>query len=533
MPNAQGLLDRRALSAVFQDPQTLLAFERLMKQALVDTPEQLGASLTAPNFAAQFGGVGDGVTNNDDAFAAAEASTFAEIYLPEGSYFCSTRTQAQFNKHYTGPGKIVIAAATMPGRFTYIATPRPSAGTGATLFFASNTDAVEPEWHITGPGTRKSLTGKYFEAAFMPHPVWHDVYDGASGKLSSLAAPAAIGDGAITLASADGMQVGGVYGLAASMDAAITDTITVDGIAGPVVTFHPALTTGYAAGAVLMDGHRTFAGAYYSKTTNYAAGDCYGSIRRVIQAYQPKAGQTHFFETATVSPSGHAVQFLAGTSGTYATGFEGQYDDGGEDVAVIAEVHSFDRHNDAGARSVVWLGTLFKSEGTKPADAAHVILGAWRVGLDTVKADLSSWLAPGDGYNAAISTALGHRWIMNSTANNAGRGGSATWGTLFGNTPGDMFIESGTDINGDFIALRFNGAAGVRDARLRLRTQSVTTNVDFFSAANIQAGAALVTNAANPQVIWGAGSGIWIEKDPVGGGLRGTKNAGTSFTVLF
>lgn len=530
MANVEGLLDRRALSAVFTDPKTLLAFEKLMKTALVTTPGEIGASLTAPNFVGQFGGVGDGTTNNDDAFAAAEASSYAEIYLPDGQYVASTRPQAQFNKHYVGPGKIILPTATMPGRFTYIATPRPAAGTGATAFFASNTDAVEPEWHILGPNTRKSLTNKYFEAAFMPHPVWHDVYDGASGKLSGLANPAAAGAGSIVLTSADGLQVGGTYGLAPSMDATITDTIIVDSIVGATVNFHPVLTNAYSAGAVVLDGHRTWAGAYYSKTTNYAAGDCYGSIRRVIQSYQPKAGQTHFFETATVSPTGSAVQFTAGSSGTYATGTEGQFDDGGEDVAVIADVQTFNRTNDAGARSVVWMGTYYKSESTKPADVAHAIAGKWRVGIDFVRADLSTFLAAGDGYNCAINMAMGQRMILNSTASTGGRGGSATWGTFFGNTPGDMFFGSATDVNGDYFEMRFNGAAGVRDGRFRVRPQSVTTNVNFFGAQNVQAGGALVTNAATPQVVFGAGSGVWLEWN--GANLRATKDAGATFTNI-
>jgi hypothetical protein len=75
-------------------------------------------------------------------------------------------------------------------------------------------------------------------------------------------------------------------------------------------------------------------------------------------------------------------------TGTYATGWESQYNDQGGDVSVIAQVDSFVRENDrADAGGRTWIGTLMKVEG-RPADAAHVVAGRWRRGLDTTNAVL-------------------------------------------------------------------------------------------------------------------------------------------------
>lgn len=51
----------------------------------------------------QFGAVGDGVTNNDSAFAQTEAHSSPMIYLPEGEYLT---TLTNLNKVYVGPGVI-------------------------------------------------------------------------------------------------------------------------------------------------------------------------------------------------------------------------------------------------------------------------------------------------------------------------------------------------------------------------------------------------------------------------------------------
>lgn len=90
-------------------------------QALVaDSAEALGmkwanvSSSTgiqnAANFVTVFSGNGDGATNNNAAFAAAEASVYARIYLPEGTFLISGATAItsvpELKKMYVGPGRI-------------------------------------------------------------------------------------------------------------------------------------------------------------------------------------------------------------------------------------------------------------------------------------------------------------------------------------------------------------------------------------------------------------------------------------------
>ena len=73
------------------------------------------------------------------------------------------------------------------------------------------------------------------------------------------------------------------------------------------------------------------------------------------------------------------------------TFWESIYSDQGNDVAVIAQVDSFIRDDDTGARGVVWMGTYFQSTGATPADCAHAVAGKWRIGLETTRAALPDY----------------------------------------------------------------------------------------------------------------------------------------------
>lgn len=63
-----------------------------------------GASTTFSSIT-DFGGVGNNITNNASAFAAAESSSYSRIYLPEGTFFLDGQ-QFTLTKHYYGPGRI-------------------------------------------------------------------------------------------------------------------------------------------------------------------------------------------------------------------------------------------------------------------------------------------------------------------------------------------------------------------------------------------------------------------------------------------
>jgi len=390
-----------------------------------------------------YGAVGDGTTNNDAAFAAAEASSFSEIYVPTGIFKANTRAQNQFNKGYYGPGLILLGDGTaMPGKFSYLATaPTQWPVQGTTGFFRTDSNLAQGEWHVIGPGTRKSATARYFEEAFQVRSAWLDIYDGSSGFDTEAAYP------------------------------------------------------------------RTHSTQDYIRVRSFANGDNYGSVVRLEQRNVPAVGQTHIFGGGTVGAYGGDMNFI-GSSGSMGTGWEMSYHDQGNDVGVFGQIDSYVRDNAAGARSAVWIGLYQKSEGAKPADACLVISGRWRVGVDTVKADLSSNVAVGDNLHAAINTALGQRWIMNSQADLAYRGGSPTWGTFYGNKPGDMYIESGND-GSDFIAMRFNRASP-NDGRLRLRQNALQCNVQVSFAKGMSLGESL-SIGSTAQIVWGPASGNYLE----------------------
>lgn len=433
-----------------------------MRRMVVDvaaTLDALGASGSAAASGVDdvvsildYGGVGDGTTNNDAAFAAAEASTEKAIYIP-GGVFITNRAHATFTKGYWGPGVVMTSEGrALPGTNTYLAAaPTAAPGTGVSGFFAGDHGLNRGEWKVVGVGARtQGASTIYFDRRFQGRSCWMYTYDGSSGFQTQSAVP------------------------------------------------------------------RTNTPYDYIHVRNFGAhGDVYGSVVRMEQKFAPSAAQTHFFATTTVGQYGGDVNFDSIASGAYATGWESMYLDNGADVAVIAQVDSFDRTNDTGAKSVVWLGTMMKSEGSKPADCAHAVAGPWRIGLDTVRATFSG-LGAGALADVAINTAKGQRWVMNSSTSNSGRGGdpTGTFPPFFGNVAGDMFIESGND-GTDYINIRYNRTAP-NDARLRLRPSSLQCNKQINTAEAFNAGTDLSLGGQTGGIaiiVFGAGSGNQIDWD--------------------
>lgn len=490
----------------------------------------------------EFGGIPDGVpgnptagTDNIAAFTAAVADPSSRIWLTDG-FFRTSQLTGSLYKYFDGPGRIYdsTSAEVLPGRFTYLLTPPsqyPTQGVGG--WFAGDTSYIEPEWFVIGGACRHSISERYFEATTIPHNRWFTSLGGSSGCVAHVASGATIGALTTVLNSVDGLASGDVIGFSALFGGGITDQVTLSNVNSGTntITFAPALAHAYATGDIVLLALRTNNPFTYTFGRNSAAGDFYGDVQRLQQLYEPLAGQTHFFETSTVGQYGGDIYFFF--DGTYATGWESIYSDQGNDVAVIAQVDSFIRDNDTGARAVVWIGTYFQSTGAVPSDCAHAVAGKWRIGLDTTRADLSNFLAPADNYNAAINTKMGDTWIMNSTVSTAGRGGDPVYGAFFGNVPGDMFLRSGTDGTSDYFEMVFN-RAGPNDGRLRVRPTQVTTNKSLLAALSVEAGQELVTNGDSttgfPTVVFGAGDGVWIEWNGVN--LRGTINNGGAYTNI-
>jgi len=509
---------------------------------------------------ADFGTInGNDVADNVAAFAAAEASTFARIYLPEGRYYTTTSLTA-LKKAYYGPGSIRLAdGSVLPGKFTTITAPlTPYTTTGITGIFKGDNSKVEPAYFRIEPGLRIGHTERYFEPGYTPNWTWFAPCGGWSGRSGRLQDPAASGANSVKI-------LGGVTGFIPGQSIKIYDfatptlfdilTIAPGGVntSTRIVTFTTPLTRAYAANSFVSHGERTWHGNDYIDVRSTGGGDNYGHIVRLRQSYVPLDSQLHFFDTATCGQYGGDVVFT--TPGTYATGWESQYLDQGNDVAVIAQVDSFVRTVDTGARSCVWLGTYFKSEGTKPCDAAHVVSGGWRVGLDFVRADFSS------NGQAAIQLKTAQRIYLNGTVSAAGRGGdpSDIYTAFYGNVLGDSWIEHNTDVTGAYADIQ----VGVSH-RLRMRatgqcTWSGTLNLSNgmnVNDGNVSVNKELTLGGKLTLTATGGTSGIaltgsltatdhvtlggklflntaqtaWIELNS--GVVRVTKNSGSSYATL-
>jgi len=467
-----------------------------------------------------------GVTigGNDAAFTAAEADPATlHIYIPEGT-LKTTLTADQLTKGYVGDGSIIAGngdGAFRPANFSYMKVKPTTWGVqGIDGWFRGDQRFSDGgEWKIIGPGVRLDLTARYFESNTIPHHHWLDVFSGHSGLSSRLQNAVTIGQVSATLwADAAKFPIGTKFQFGDGQDAPTGTVYTIDQApAGAVIHFTPAIDTAKPVGTPVIVGKRTWAGVRYIKVTANAdaGGDVYGDLVRANQGYTAWAGQKHWENTGTVGQYGGDINFQANSSGSYATGWESQYIDNGNDVAVIGQVDSYIRTNDAGARGVMWLGMLKQSGGTKPADAAYVLTGPWRAGLDTVRADLTTFSTTGDLVNAAINTAQGQNWVMNSKALPGSRGSDPNgyYPLLWGSTPGDMFIGSGQDTSGDFIAIWYNRAAP-NNGRLRLRPGILQCNVPIACGADINAGTNIslggAAGAGDCLVAFGPGTGNYI-----------------------
>jgi hypothetical protein len=248
-------------------------------------------------------------------------------------------------------------------------------------------------------------------------------------------------------------------------------------------------------------------------------------------------------------------------TGTYATGWENQYNDNGSDVAVIAQVDSFVRENDrADGGGRAWLGTRFVAS-TRPSDAAHVVAGRWRRGLDTVTAAMvdGSYLldptltssvginvkwpsgarvghpiqivsgvqvynglitavngslisvSPAVGFafpansrvdfltgGAAIAMTLGQGINWNATADPNGRSGDPL--QVWGPQYGNKTGNIWTETGNEGGSDFWQTLVG--DARIRLRPTSFNVSVIIQSATAIVAGEDLVTNGSSINGSW-------------------------------
>jgi len=433
--------------------------------------------------------------DNQPTFTTTEASPYARIYLPEGTFYTTTGL-TDLKKAYYGPGKIRLTdGSVLPGKFTTItAALTPYTTTGITGFFRGDLSKVEPAYFRIEPGLRIGHSERYFEPGYIPKVTWFTPCGGWSGRSGRLQDPAAMNATAIKiLGGVSGFVPGQTLKIYDFATPTLFDTITISpgGVdaSTQIVSFTPPLSRAYAANSFVTHGNRTWHGNDYVHVRNSGGGDAYGHIVRLQQNYVPLDSQLHFFDTATVGQYGGDVVFT--TPGTYATGWESQYIDQGNDVAVIGQVDSFVRSVDTGARSCVWVGTYLKSEGTAPCDAAHVVVGGWRIGLDFVRGDFSS------NGQAAIQLKTAQRIYLNGSVTNAGRGGdpAGIYTPFFGNILGDTWIEHNTDVTGAYADIQVGATH-----RLRMRATGQCTwtgNLNLSNGLNVNAGNASFAGEVN------------------------------------
>jgi hypothetical protein len=99
---------------------------------------------------------------------------------------------------------------------------------------------------------------------------------------------------------------------------------------------------------------------------------------------------------------------LAGKNYNYLQISEAAIGDQGFDTAAIADVRTLNRTNATGALGCVWLGSFLNSAGSQPIDAAYVLKGKAKTGIDFTTANF------GTG-QAAINLANNQRIYWGST----------------------------------------------------------------------------------------------------------------------
>jgi hypothetical protein len=376
----------------------------------VDIPVGGGGGSMEPRQLSDYGAVDGGGVNttaNNAAITAAEAASDSAVYLKDGVYAKSAATPfgSNLTKAYRGRGIWLEGTTALPAAFSYMATKPSTWGTqGLTGWFRGDQRfTTGGAYKIIGPAVKTwDLATRYFESNTIPDHAWFDAEGGNSGVQAYMtAAGAASGATRITLrGAADASWVGKTVAFANTADGTQLETRTVTAVntGGNNIDVTPALTNAYVwnpAGGLtpcIFFGKRSWSGWEYRKIKAgpLGGGDVYGAIWRTTNNYVPKATEYHTFMTATTGQIG-GDQYC-GADGVYMTGWESlQSDTPGSsyDVAAIGFVHSQVRNKDLSLKGGrMWFGTLFKQEGSRPTDVAHVVIGYHRNGMDTVKASL-------------------------------------------------------------------------------------------------------------------------------------------------
>lgn len=359
---------------------------------------------------ADWGAVGDNVTNNAAAFAAAEASTYRRIYVPEGTFYLNA-AQTTLTKHYFGPGNIRDNTSSWaPGRFTSMTT-RPTSGTGSDVnfFYSGDTSRVEAEYFLLGGfgnNLRKGLSEQYFDSVTTPHFQTFQNFSGWSGTDARLAAGISAGATSITVNDATGISIGNTVRLV-NIDNGFEEQRSVTNKVGNVLTLSSGTGSAHPAGSFVGTGQRTMNPLYHQYFIHRGGGDSYAIVARGVGAYSALAGQDHIFFTATTGLFGGDLS--ANAPHQFLTGIEIDHKDLSNQCGAVGVILNFQRTNAATTRGEFWHGLLVKSEGGTPMDSGVCLIGALRTGVDLANAASNF-----EAWRAAVSMKRGDGIVFNS-----------------------------------------------------------------------------------------------------------------------
>lgn len=468
-----------------------------------------GGGTIMPVFTTDFGGVGDGTTNNDAAFTAAEGTADQYIWLPAG-YYKTTKTKLQLTKRYMGPGTIWRGtgnAGAYPNFARYSTEVHPTVDQLTPYGLAEALEFSSTEYKIIDAGMRKNfdrylISGggvgfpPYFWAPASPHFARFENNGGWSG-LSGLTTTAitagsttsvSIGGGIGGGPGGAGWQVGDVIGFTNIMDGVVTETRTLTGAGAGAVSWAGALSNSYPIGTTLTHGYRTM-NAYNMVVVNHAGGgDCGGFMVRMFVNYVALDSQTQFQHRATGQAYG--TEIVLQQPGNYGTGHEGLYEDAGTaSTGLIQNVSSYVRTNNAGGFGTAWMheyskmdggGTNYAAFGLVPIDGLYVAALAARTLLDFTNSRASV---------AAIALPLDQKISLDAQivapGPSNGNGYVAT-------TDGGMYIY-GTTVSGVKVI-------ELQNAGYRLRLQAnggLTTNAGLSVGSNIAASGSITSTGSS------------------------------------
>lgn len=456
---------------------------------LIDTPSGGGGGGTTnyQNFVVNFSGNGDGTTNNDAAFTAAEASSYERIFLPDGVYV-TTKTRDTLTKRYVGPGRIKTSATRWLQNFGAYRANTPYLGITEYGQDSASSQFSDMEYYNLLPDLRVGLTERYYYAPAVPKFAEYRHGGGWSGIDGVTSAAMTTGSTSVTIrGGVAGWTPGRLVGFVDPVSGNITDTKTIATVGGGGITWVGGLSQAYPAGTVITRGQRT-SGSYQLAIVDHAgAGDCYVWWGRIIGSYTPLASQDLFQFTSTVGLIGGDMTLTK--DGIYGTGWEMQYIDQGKDVCIAGSVNSYIRTNNTAARDVFWMHDYAKSEiidpTIKPIDGVWVAAIKANVGLDLTR---SSFTVGGSFNNAAIALSDKQKIYFNASTSYPGTGNGWT-----ANVMGGSYVHHDFDGTSDFMEMwcgayrariRSNGSLNFNGSINAGSNLSATTYVDAGSYLN-------------------------------------------------